>query len=327
MRKVTFCLLSAAHVHAASYIRCLKRNPMAEVVGFYDADAGRARAFAAAEGIASYPSASRLLETRPDVAIVCSENTRHAHWVGLAARAGVDVLCEKPLGTDPGEMRGMIDACRAAGVRLMTAMCNRYPHSFADAVRAVRSGRIGEVAAVFATNKGTMPGGWFTDRELSGGGCIVDHTVHVADLMNVFFGAAPEEVYARAGHNLFGMDVEDCAVVTLRYPGGALVTLDASWSRSEFFPYGRDLTLHFVGTRGSVRVDYFAESHSLYAKGRRACDYYGEDKDQMMMDDLVACRLEGREFGITGEDGMRCALVAEAAYRSLREGVPVALRT
>lgn len=326
MRKIRVCILSVAHVHTPTYVRCLKANPGAQIVGFYDEDDQRAQAFAQKHGLARFADVRELLEgERPQVALVCAQNMRHARWVKMAADAGVDILCEKPLGVCGADAQEMIDYCRDKGVRLMTAMCNRYIHAYQEAAEAVRAGRIGRLVAVFASNKGTMPGGWFTQREESGGGCVIDHTVHVADLMNCLMGALPEEVWALDSHNLFSMDVEDCAVVTMRYPGNVLVTLDASWSRTSHFPYGRDLTLRLVGTQGSIYTDYFSPNNEVYAPGERIYSYYAEDKDQMMIDDLIECYQQGRPFGITGEDGRDCVLVAEAAYRSLETGAPVRL--
>lgn len=325
MRKVRVCILSTAHVHTGTYAQCLKRNPWVDFVGIHDDVAQRGEAFAQKYELTFWPEAESLLQQKLDVALVCSENRKHARWVKLAAEASVDILCEKPLGVERADMEEMIAVCRLHGVQLMTAMCNRYIHSFQEAARAVRDGKIGRLTAVLASNKGTMPGGWFTQQELSGGGCVIDHTVHVADLMNHLLGSLPVEVYAQAGHQLFEMDVEDCAVITMRYPGNVLVTLDASWSRTSRFPYGRDLTLRLIGTQGSIYVDYFAEHNRVYAPEERIYSYYGEDKDQMMLDDLVECYQTGRPFSIRGEDGMNCALVAEAAYQSLRERKPVLL--
>jgi len=325
LKRVEFAVLSAAHVHTDAYVRAVGRNPGAELIGFFDGDPARAAEFSEKHGVRAFDSAEELLGRGPDVAIVCAENTRHAHCVRMAAEHGVDALCEKPLGVDREDMLGMLSFCEQRGVRLMTAHCNRYIPAFHEAAQAVKDGKIGELIAVFATNKGTMPGGWFTDRALSGGGCAIDHTVHVADLMNHLLGTTPETVFARAGHNLFQMDVEDCAVVTMRYPGNVLVTLDASWSRTPSFPYGRDLTLRFVGTRGSIFVDYFAESNRIYAPGERILRYFGGDKDQLMIDDLVRCYRTGTPFPITGRDGYDAAIVAEAAYRSITSGREVAL--
>ena len=86
-----------------------------------------------------------------------------------------------------------------------------------------------------------------------------------------------------------------------------------------------DLTLRLVGTKGNIYVDYFSPNNEVYAPGERIYSYYAEDKDQMMIDDLIQCYQEGRPFGITGEDGRDCALVAEAAYRSLKAKAPVRL--
>lgn len=325
MRKVRVGILSAAHVHTGTYAQCLKRNAEVDFVGIHDDVTERGEAFAQQHGLTFWPDVYSLLRQDLDVVLVCSENRKHARWVHLAAEAGVDVLCEKPLGVDREDMEEMIVTCRKHGIRLMTAMCNRYIHSFQEAAQTVRDGKIGKLTAVLASNKGTMPGSWFTQKELSGGGCVIDHTVHVADLMNCLLDSIPLEVYAQAGNRLFEMDVEDCAVITMRYPNGVLVTLDASWSRTPLFPYGRDLTLRFIGTQGSIYVDYFAEHNQVYAPAERIYSYYGEDKDQMMLDDLVECYQTGKAFPISGEDGMNCALVAEAAYRSLQEHKPVLL--
>lgn len=325
MNKVRVCILGAAHVHTGTYVRCLKNNSACELVGFHDDVPARAWEFSIQHDLPHWDDPVNLLAQQVNVALVCSENRRHSAWVRLAAAAGVDVLCEKPLGVERADMNDMLAVCRKKGVRLMTAMCNRYIHSFQDAARAVKQGRIGKLVAVFASNRGTMPGGWFTNPDLSGGGCVIDHTVHVADLVNHLLGCLPVQVHARAGRKLFQMEVEDCAVVTMRYPGDVLVTLDASWSRTTRCPYGRDLTLRFVGTRGSICVDYFAEHNNLYAPEERIWSYYGQDKDQMMIDDLISCYQSGRDFPISGEDGRNCALVAEAAYRSLQSGGIVCL--
>ena len=178
--------------------------------------------------------------------------------VRLAAEAGVDVLCEKPLGVERTDMEEMIAACRSQGVQLMTAMCNRYIHSFREAMQAVKEGQIGRLVAVFASNKGTMPGGWFTEKELSGGGCVIDHTVHVADLMNHMLDAQPLEVYAQSGNRLFEMNVEDCAF------HDALSCGRTGNAGCQLVPHGlfsvrEGFNATFIGSRGTIYVDYFAE--------------------------------------------------------------------
>ena len=149
----------------------------------------------------------------------------------------------------------------------------------------------------------------------------MDHTVHVADLMNHLLNSSPASVRAVSATRLHdGLAVEDVALVSFQYPNGTFVTLDSSWSRTRAFPYARDLTLRLFGDRGSACVDYFAESNKLYSNEKGAFwSYYGEDKDQMMINDVISAYQTGRDFSITGLDGYRSAMTAIAAYRSLLE--------
>jgi predicted dehydrogenase len=201
----------------------------------------------------------------------------------------------------------------------MTAFPNRYIHSFVSLKKAYEENQFGEILGIKATNKGEMPGSWFVDKSLSGGGCIIDHTVHVADLLNTLFDSMPLSVQAFGEHRLYpGLEVEDVALVTLRYPNGVKVSLDSSWSRMHSYPYSRDLTLHIVGTKDCCRINYFAESYQIYSAdaNKALLHYYGEDKDQKMIDDLIDCYQQQRVFPITGLQGCKSALVAIAALKS-----------
>lgn len=323
MTKIRIGILSCAHVHTETYIERFLRHPGAELLGFYDADKTRGNDISTRFGLSFFASPQDLFTLKPDFVLVCSENTAHCDLVCAAAQAGIDVVCEKPLGTTKAQLETMLAACKRYGVKLMTTFPNRYIHTFLDAKRAVENGKIGRLVAVKATNKGTMPGGWFVQPELSGGGCVIDHTVHVADLLNWLTGEVPETVYAVAEKKLFPEHTcEDVAFVNFRYPCGLMVSLDSSWSRTRVFPYGRDLTLTLIGTEGTIFADYFAEHNEVYAQkaGKAQWSYYGEDKDALMIDDLIECYQTGRDFSITGQDGYNSSIVAVAAYESIRLG-------
>ena len=322
MKRVKVGVLGTTHVHAPTYLRCLLRNEAAEIVGIYDNDnEGNARTFAEVNGLSMRHSAEEVLALRPDFVLICTENTRHIEMFRHAANARTDILCEKPLATTVADLDEMLSVSQKNSIKLMTSFPNRYIHSYRSAKQAYHSGRLGRLLGVKATNKGEMPGGWFVEPTLSGGGCVMDHTVHVADLMNHLLGSSPVSVRAVCSRRLYDtLTVEDVALVSFLYPDGIFVTLDSSWSRTRAFPYARDLTLRLFGDRGSASVDYFAESNKLYSNERGAFwSYYGEDKDQMMIDDIIAAYQSGGDFPITGLDGYRSAMVAIAAYRSLEE--------
>ncbi len=91
-----------------------------------------------------------------------------------------------------------------------------------------------EIVAIKGTNGSTAPSGWFVDRKLSGGGALLDHIVHVMDLMRWITGSEPEEDYAYAA-NLFDetIDVDDAGMIHVKFENGAFGVVDTSWSRNQ----------------------------------------------------------------------------------------------
>lgn len=322
-------ILSVAHMHCASYAQALIADPDAELVGLADADAVRGREAAAAFGTAFYPSEAALLDAGLDGVIVTSENVHHRRLVETAARSGVRaILCEKPLATTLEDARAMIAACDAAGVRLATAFPCRYSPAYRRLKEQVQSGAGGDVLAIRGTNRGSMPGGWFTDRALSGGGAVIDHTVHVADLNRDLLGREATEVYAEIGSGFYHQDWDDTGFLTITYEGGVFATLDTSWSRPKTYPTWGDLTMQVVGTNGVLDLDMLAQSLTHYddRAGRISWPHWGSGTDAgLVADFLKLCAGEDAPALATGEDGLRALAVALAAYQSAERGAPVAV--
>ncbi|MBC7805769.1 MAG: Gfo/Idh/MocA family oxidoreductase, partial [Akkermansiaceae bacterium] len=177
-------ILSTAHMHADSYAAEVNGHPGAKLVGLWDPDATRLAAKTAQYGTAAFNGTDELLAVS-DAVIVCSENIHHRALTESAAKAGKAILCEKPLATTPDDARAMINACVAANVPLFTAFPCRFSPAFQTLKEAVHRGDLGDILAVRGTNRGKCPGGWFVDLALSGGGAVMDHTVHVTDLLRV----------------------------------------------------------------------------------------------------------------------------------------------
>ncbi len=329
MNKLKVGMISFAHGHAFSYLNALLRLPDVEVVGIADETADRVANVAEKHGIAYFPDYRELLANdEVNAVIICSENVRHAQMTIDAANAGKHVICEKPLGVSVAEMERMIAVCRDNGVRLMTAFPCRYLASVVRAKEAVDRGDIGDIVAIKGTNRGSMPGGWFVDPALSGGGALLDHTVHVMDLMNWFTGSSVQEVYAYA-NTLFHEDlkVDDAGMIHVKFANGAFGVLDTSWSRPKSFPTWGDVTMEIVGTKGSISVDAFAQKNELYSEstGKGHHLFWGDNMDYYMIKSFTDALLRGEPAPISGEDGLRSAEVALAGYESVKRGQPVKL--
>jgi predicted dehydrogenase len=191
----------------------------------------------------------------------------------------------------------------------------------------IDQGRIGRILAINGTNRGTMPGGWFTDKVLAGGGAVMDHTVHVTDLMRWFTGAEVVEVYAEIGNMVYGDHFDDCAILTMTFDNGVFATLDPSWSRNRAYPTWGDVTLAITGTEGVLRIDSFDQKLMLYRTdeggGREVC--LADDMSLYLIKDFIECIAHDRPPLITGRDGLEATRVALAAYKSAETHKPVKL--
>ena len=322
-------ILSFAHMHAVSYAEALAGHPDAVLVGLADPDSQRGQAMAARFGTTYFPSAAALLDRQLDGVIVTSENVHHRRFVEMAAAANVKaILCEKPLATTAEDARAMIAACAAANVKLATAFPCRYSPAFQRLQAQVQAGAIGDVLAIRGTNHGMMPGGWFIDTALSGGGAVLDHSVHVADLNRRLLGREAVEVYAEIGNGFYHQAWDDTGFLSIGYEGGVFATLDTSWSRPKTSPTWGDVTLQVVGAEGVLDLDMFAQNLVHYddRAGRVSWVPWGSGTDAGLVADFL--RLVSGQSApnlATGEDGLRALSVALAAYRSAEAGEPVAV--
>ncbi|CAG7652641.1 Myo-inositol 2-dehydrogenase [Paenibacillus solanacearum] len=330
MNKLKVGMISFAHGHAHSYLRALMALPQVEVIAIADSEKSRVEKVVEKNGLAYYEDYRDLLaRTDIEVVVICSENAHHARHTIDSALAGKHVICEKPLGITVSEMEQMIAACEENNVQLFTAFPCRYLAAVVNAKKAVDRGEIGDILAIKGTNRGTMPGGWFVEPELSGGGALLDHTVHVMDLMNWFTGSNVTEVYAYAA-TLFheNLKVDDAGMIHVKFESGAVGVLDTSWSRPKAFPTWGDVTMEIVGTKGTISVDSFAQKTEMYSNEVGKGQYlpWGDSMDHYMIESFVNALLQGKPAPISGVDGLRSAEVALAGYESVKLGQPVKLR-
>lgn len=332
-------VLSFAHVHAAGYLRLLSRMPGVEVIGS-DPDTGsaaqgevRGRALAEELGVAYAQTYDEAFAWGPDAVIVCSENARHRPLVELAASRGVDVLCEKPLATTVEDGEAMVAACRAAGVRLAVAFPVRFSPAYAAVKAAVASGEAGRVLTVSGANNGAMPTRtrrWFADPELAGGGALMDHTVHIADLLDDLFGdARPVDVYAQTNNRMYEgeVDAETSGLVTVTYDNGSVATIDCSWSHPRSHHSWGGLELTVIGERATLEMDAFDQSvHGYSERDRQGLELpFGADLDERMLRAFLHGPGDGGMDVADGEGGLRTLKIVAAGYASARSGVPVAV--
>lgn len=322
---VSLGILSAAHPHAESYASALTTDSDIEFVGVADENEQRGRELAERHG-AEYRTPENLLDAAAGV-VVCSANATHREQIERAATMGVDVLCEKPLATGYDTAREIIEICENADVRLGVAMPLRFSDPVRRAERALEAGDVGTVHAITGTNRGQMPGGWFVERERSGGGAITDHTPHIVDLVHHLTGERVTEVYAESATRFHDLAVEDVNLLSMELDDGTQLTLDGSWSRPDEWPTWGGATLELLGTEGVLSVDCFDQTLQYVgsAEGDVRWPFWGTDPDAALLADFAATVREDRPPATTGREGAAVVAVIDAAYRSVERNEPVAV--
>jgi predicted dehydrogenase len=280
-------------------------------------------------GVTMFESLDGLLDADIDAVVVCSETVHHAELVDRAAAAGCAVLCEKPLGIGARDSARIVAACERAGVALMTAFPVRFHPAVGQLHSLVSGGGLGDLRALNGTNQSVMPlreRSWFADAGLAGGGAMMDHIVHLADVFCWLLDAEPERVYA-VGNRIVHSEVvtvETSGVVMLDYPDGVFASIDCSWNRPLDYPTWGGIGLSVVGDGGTAEVDAMRQRLTRFGGGQAfGWTPWGVDINQLMIDDFLAAVRDGRDPSVTGRDGLIATTVALAALESAASGAAI----
>jgi len=265
-----------------------------------------------------------------DAVYIALPNHLHRQYTERALRAGVHVLCEKPLAPSEEDCRKMIETARETGRNLMTAYRLHFEAANLEAVRMCQSGRLGELRmfdSIFGQQ--VADGNVRVSYEVSqGGGPLFDMGVYCINAARYLFREEPVEVSAFRGTNgeKRFQKCEEMMSVTLRFPKDRLATFLVSFNAS---PVGR---FTVAGTKGMLTLDPAYE----YAADKRlrvtADDTTNErifpraDEFGPELEYFSDCILENREPEPSGEEGLIDVQIVRAAYRAAETGRAVPIK-
>lgn len=298
------------------------------VVAVADPAEGAAQAAAAeiaGEGpaIEAYTSVEEMLAREQIAAVmVAAPNFLHPQLTRQAAAAGKHVFCEKPMALNVADARSMIEACAAAGVKLMIGQVLRYNPPYVWMIERVRSGALGEPFGMQVTRIGGPWGGayrqsWRMKKELSGGP-LFEINAHEIDFMRQILGEA-HTVYASMGNYVNpAADYEDFVHVIINFAAGgrgALLSGHASklgsYDGKVFCTEG---TIFFDNKTGQVTYKAGeAEPQTLSYAEVGAGYERGLDRE---VREFIEAVLDDTEVTIPGIEGLRNTEIAQAAQIS-----------
>ena len=350
--------VGVGRAHAKGY----QHSSASELVAACDSDPTRLASFGEmfelpASGL--YTDYRRLLEeVRPDVVSVCLPNFLHAEVTIAALNAGAHVICEKPMAIQVSDAQAMIAAAEKSGRQLAICYNHRYHADGLWVRQAVSEGLLGDIFHVDAAwrRETGIPGrGWFGNKQMAGGGALIDLGVHVLDMALWFMGfpavltvsGATRTAFGPAGLKTWGcrpgepisppFDVDDGATGFLRLGNGADMLLRASWAEHRE-PLDDLVRIELQGTKGSLvlNIPNYKHEHTLTLYHEiggeptvshpvpRGVDVAGHTA---FIDLTMHALRAGTPLPADGAQGLAAVRVLTALYESAASGHEVALST
>ncbi|MCJ7563478.1 MAG: Gfo/Idh/MocA family oxidoreductase [Candidatus Aminicenantes bacterium] len=346
--------MSSSHVFGVGVIgaglignkraEAVRQLAMGRILGVADVDREKASTFADKFGCPSYSDPQELLKSRDvEIVIVATVNKFLAPLSCSALDQGKHVLCEKPLGRNADESREIVTCAARNKVVLKTGFNHRHHPAVWKAKQLVDEGRLGPLYFLRCSyGHGGRSGyekEWRADKDLCGGGELLDQGVHVVDLFRWFAGDF-EEVFGVLPTYYWDMKVEDNAFAVLRTPKKQTAVMHTSWTqwknKFRFEIFGEKGYLAVDGLGGSYGMEKLvvgkrrvsAESgHPIYLSGppdEEVIEFPGPDISWMEEWKEFVQAIVGKRVPCgSGYDGLMANRLIDAVYRSARINSPV----
>ena len=263
-----------------------------------------------------------------DAVYIALPNSMHADYTVRAARAGVHVLCEKPMAVTADECRQMITACRKAQVKLMIAYRLHFETLNLAAMDLARDGRLGKLKFFNSSFSMTVRRGDIRTKRSCGGGTLYDIGVYCINAARNLFRAEPTQVTAvsiNSGTSALA-EIDETTAAILRFGDDRVATFVTSFNAADVASY------RVVGTKGDLHADpayEYAEGleYTLTLDGKVTNKALAK-RDQFAPELLYFsdCILKDREPEPSGEEGLQDVRIVQALYESARSGRPVTIR-
>lgn len=323
-------------------------NDRVEVAACYSPTEARRAAFAKEYGFPVSGDLDAILADRSVAAVmILTPPNTHLDLVRRAAEAGKHILLEKPLEISAERSEALVDAAKHAGVKLGVVLQHRFRPAAEACAALVAEGRLGAIAGASARVHNWRPQSYYDQpgrgtRARDGGGVLLTQAIHTLDLL-VSLAGLPEEVSAYAATSpVHRMETEDVAAAAMRFPNGAIGTINAATCAFPGFPDAIDI----IGEKGTAML----EGTTLIARFHDGAELRSGDAasgsgdggvqtgaganpmafshhhHRAVLTDFLDAIEQGRAPRISGLEALKVHDLIEAMLRSAAAGAPEAVR-
>ena len=324
---INIALLSTAHIHTKSFLENLQKGADGRVAyAIWDDVPARGQRYASQFGAQFVADLDQLLAD-PNVHgfLICAENTRHIGLLEKALPTGKAVFCEKPLATNAA------DALKAQALQeryRATLFCG-YFQPFSAVMRGVAKliaeGAFGTITHVRFRNAHHAAYGkwfdnpdlaWFADKQLAGGGALLDLGTHAVHLLRHLFGPVTKVQALVTNRSGTYATVDDFGLAWLHFANGIVGTVEANWIQQ-----GGPGGLEIMGTKLGLWQE--GGKYVVGKPGQPATPVVEAEAQADRVDRLVAA-LQGRIPAADLERDVACCVdavtIMEAIYAAAQSG-------
>ncbi|WP_042458905.1 Gfo/Idh/MocA family protein [Neobacillus dielmonensis] len=350
MRKLKIGVIgggSISDLHLDSY----SINEQAEIIAICDLNSERSKQKAERYGAQYTYSSYKELLANPEVEAVsiCTWNHTHAEISMAALQAGKHVLVEKPLCTTVKDALQVEQIVKETGKLLQVGFVRRYGSNTNILKQFIDHDELGEIyyAKASCLRRLGNPGGWFSDKERSGGGPLIDLGVHVIDLCWYLMGRPKVKSVSGNTYNKLGNranvqnlsyykaadfdasnnTVEDLAIALIRFENGASLMVDVSFT---LHAKQDEMSVKLYGDKGGAEIEpellIVSEKYDTVVNLTPQVDMLTFDfvkGFQAEIDHFVDCCLTGKETISPVEDGVEIMKILCGIYESSQKGMEI----
>lgn len=354
MKKLKIAIIGAGGIASYAHAPAYEKMDNVEIAGVCDIIEEKAKIMAKRFETDFYCTDYKKVFDIPglDAVDICTPNYLHSIIAVDALNRGLNVFCEKPDAVSVAEAEKMKAAAEKNGKTLMVMRNNRYMGISSYLKSFIGDGRMGEIYAArcgWQRRRGIPgKGGWFTTKEQSGGGPLIDLGVHMIDL-SIWLMGNPKPVavsgctYEKFAnndvvdsvHSAFGVakedgtfDVEDLAMGFIRFDNGACMQIEFSWASNI---EKEQRFVEFRGTKAGASWSSLDDKLKIFSEEYgKTVDYLPNIEDKMSgheanLRHFADVLQNGTEPMFVPQQGFDMIKILEGFYKSAKEGKEVIL--
>lgn len=256
MKEIKVALIGAGYI-ADYHTRGLQSISGVEVVAVAAKTVEEARKFADKYGIKEATDDALSLAGRTDIdaVVIATPNKFHAPFAIEFLNNGKDVFLEKPMAMNAEEGLTVKEASEKNNRLVMVGHMWRFDTDVNFVKQALDEGKLGEIVKTkgYGIHENWGPAGWFSQKELAGGGALADMGVHAIDTVRYLLGdPKPVKVYAKIGTHYGNYDVDDSGIVMISWDNGTESIIESGWWQPHMD--GPEAGTGLYGTEGYASV-------------------------------------------------------------------------